>query len=36
MEFESIFAAALLLWSVLMAYVAYLDLKLREIEKKSG
>lgn len=27
---KSIFAAALLLWSVLIAYVAYLDLKLKK------
>lgn len=33
---KSIFAAALLLWSVLIIYVAYLDLKLRKIEKRGA
>jgi hypothetical protein len=33
---KSIFAAVLLLWSMLIIYVAYLDLKLREIEKRKG
>ena len=33
-ELRSIFVAAAILWSMLILYVAYLDSKFRELERK--
>lgn len=35
MEFKSIFAVAAILWTGVILYLAYLDARLRKLEKKS-